>query len=140
MTRHSAFLLMVTTAVPIAAHGQSLFLGRVLTDSNAVIAGAQVFLNGPQNIQRTNALGEFRFTAVPAGDHIVGIRMPGFAPMVDTIEVADAGEVRREYKLARIETTLPKVPVTTTLLERKLSDFYERRGSGIGRFLDSAEF
>jgi hypothetical protein len=32
------------------------------------------------------------------------------------------------------------VPVTATLLDRKLNDFYERRRMGIGRFLDSAEF
>jgi hypothetical protein len=139
MTRHSAFLL-TTLAVPIVAHGQSVFLGRVLTDSGVAIAGAEVFLNGPQNIQRTNALGEFRFTTVPSGDHIVGVRMPGFAPRVDTIEVADAGEVRREYKLARIEATLPMVPVTATMLDRKLFDFHERRRMGAGRFLDSAEF
>ena len=140
MMRHSAVLLLAAAAIPIAARAQSVFFGRVLTDSGVVIAGAEVFLNGPQNIQRTNARGEFRFTAVPAGDHIVGVRTPGFAPAIDTIEVADAGEVRRDYRLARIETILPKVPVTTTLLDRKLSDFYERRRMGIGRFLDSAEF
>lgn len=123
-----------------AAYGQSLFVGRVLTDSGVPLVGAEVFLNGPQNIQRTNSLGEFRFTAVRAGEHTVGVRMPGFAPKIDTIEVAEAGEVRRDYRLARIEATLPEVPVTATLLDRKLSEFYERRRIGIGRFLDSAEF
>jgi carboxypeptidase-like protein len=140
MTRHFAFLILATTTLPIAAQAQSVFLGRVLTDSSVAIPGAEVFLNGPQNIQRTNGAGEFKFTAVPAGSHIVGIRMPGFAPMFDTILVADAGEVRREYRLARIEATLPEVPVTTTLLDRKLVEFHERRSLGIGRFLDSAEF
>lgn len=66
--------------------------------------------------------------------------MPGFAPRVDTIDVADAGEMRRDFKLTRIETTLPEVPVTATLLDRKLFEFYDRRKMGIGRFLDSAEF
>jgi hypothetical protein len=68
--------------------------------------------------------------------------MPGFAPKGDTIEVADAGEVRREYRLSRVlaTTTLPEVPVTATLLDRKLLEFHERRKFGIGRFLDSAEF
>jgi len=140
MTRHSAFLLLAAVTMPIAAQGQSVFVGRVLTDSGVVIAGAEVFLNGPQNIQRTDARGEFRFAAVRAGEHIIGVRMPGFAPKIDTIEVADAGEVRRDYKLARIEATLPEVPVTATLLDRKLFDFNERRRFGIGRFLDSAEF
>ena len=97
-------------------------------------------LNSPQHAQRTKANGEFRFTAVPAGEHIVGVRMPGFAPKIDTIDVADAGEVRREYRLSRIEATLPEVPVTASLLDRKLWEFHERRRFGIGRFLDSAEF
>ena len=140
MTRHSAVLLLATATVPIVAQGQSVFLGRVLTDSGVVIAGAEVFLNGPQNIQRTDIRGEFRFSAVRAGEHIIGVRKPGFAPRIDTIDVADAGEVRRDYKLERIEATLPEVPVTATLLDRKLFDFHERRRFGIGRFLDSAEF
>src|SRR5688572_16957603 len=140
MTRHSAFLLLAAATVPIAAQGQSVFLGRVLTDSGVVIAGAEVFLNGPHNIQRTDARGEFKFTAVRGGEHIVGVRMPGFAPSVDTIEVGDAGEVRREFRLTRIEATLPEVPVTATPLDRKLSEFRERQRMGIGRFLDSAEF
>jgi hypothetical protein len=122
-----------------AAQGSS-FIGRVLTDSGVPIAGAEVVLNGPQNSQRTNAKGEFRFTAVPAGEHIIGVRMPGYAPRIDTIEVAEAGEIHRDFRLSRIEATLPEVPVTATLLDRRLYEFHERRRFGIGRFLDSAEF
>jgi hypothetical protein len=66
--------------------------------------------------------------------------MPGFAPAIDTILVADAGEARREFRLSRIQVILPEVPVTTTIIDRKLADFYERRNYGMGRFLDSTEF
>ena len=118
----------------------AVIIGRVLSDSGVVIVGAEVVLNGPQNLLRTDDKGEFRFTRVPAGFQVIGVRMPGFAVRVDTIEVEDAGEIRREFKLSRIETTLPKVPVTTTPLDRKLVEFYERRKLGVGRFLDSAEF
>ena len=124
---------------PIHAQG-SVFVGRVFSDSGQVLVGAEVLLNGPQNSLRTNEKGEFRFAAVPSGLQIVGVRMFGYAPKVDTVEVADAGEVRREYKLSRIETTLPRVPVTATVLDRKLFEFYDRRKFGMGRFLDSAEF
>lgn len=141
MTRHSAFLLLAAAAWPLAAFGQgSAFTGRVLTDSGVAIPGAEVSLPALQRTQRTNAKGEFAFSAVPAGEQIVGVRMPGFAPKTDTIEVADAGEVRREFKLARIDATLPLVPVTATMLDRKLSEFHSRRKFGMGRFLDSAEF
>ena len=138
-----SFLGVAATASALAslAHAQgSIIAGRVLTDSGMILVGAEVVLNGPQNLQRTNEKGEFRFSAVPAGYQIVGVRMPGFAPKVDTVEVADAGEVRREFKLSRIETSLPEVPVTATLLDRKLFEFHERRRFGVGRFLDSAEF
>ena len=128
------------TSIAPAAGAQSSIIGRVLSDSGMVLVGAEVVLNGPQNLQRTDEKGEFRFTRVPSGRQIVGVRMPGFAPRVDTIDVADAGELRRDFKLTRIETTLPRVPVTATPLDRKLLEFHERRRLGIGRFLDSAEF
>ena len=136
--------LTAATVLAVAApetNAQSVFTGRVLTDSGVPLAGAEVFLNGPQNIQRTNDAGEFRFTNVPAGDHIVGVRITGFVPKIDTIEVAEAGEVRREYKLARIETTLPRVPVTAAApADAKLFEFNERKRLGVGRFLDSAQW
>ena len=132
--------LFCLTMVTQVAQSQAVIVGRVLTDSGMVLVGAEVVLNGPENLQRTDEKGEFKFVRVPAGRQVVGVRMPGYAPRVDTIEVADAGELRREYKLSRIETTLPEVPVRTTLLDRKLFDFHERRKLGIGRFLDSAEF
>lgn len=127
-------------ATSVEAQG-SLFTGRVLVDSvRTPLAGAEVILLALTQTQRANELGEFRFTGIPAGEHVVHVRMPGYAPKVDTIEVADAGEVRREYRLTRIETTLPEVPVKASLLDRKLYDFHERRRMGVGRFLDSAEF
>lgn len=141
---HSRSILAITAilgafASPSHAQG-SVLAGRVFSDSGMLVVGAEVVLNGPHNLQRTNDKGEFKFTAVPAGLQIVGVRMPGFAPKVDTIEVADAGEIRRDYKLARIATTLPNVPVTATILDRKLFEFYDRRKFGMGNFLDSAEF
>ena len=136
--RPLALISIVLVAPAVHAQG-STFMGRVLTDSGVAIAGAEVVLTPPPMTQRTNGRGEFRFVELTAGDYIVSVRMPGFAPKADTIEVADAGEVRGEYRLSRIET-LPEVPVTASLLDRKLWEFHERRRFGVGRFLDSAEF
>jgi hypothetical protein len=135
--------LCLTTAVHTAGAQVAVIIGKVLSDSGMVLVGAEVVLNGPQNLQRTDDKGQFRFSRVPAGFQIIGIRMAGFAPKIDTIEVEDAGELRREFRLSRIETTLPRVPVTATskLLDLKLAEFHERRKTlGGGRFLDSAEF
>ena len=139
MKRRYVIIAFVTLAPGAHAQG-STFAGRVLTDSGAPLAGAEVVIAKLQKSELTNEKGEFSFSVLPAGFHAVGTRMSGFAPKGDTIEVADAGDIRREYRLTRIETVLPEVPVTTTLLDRKLSDFHERRRVGIGRFLDSAEF
>ena len=136
-------LLCLTITAQAAGAQASVIIGRVVNDSGVPLAGAEVVLNGPKNLQRTNEKGEFTFTRVPSGFQIIGVRMTGFAPRVDTIEVEDAGEIRRDFRLSRIETTLPRVPVTATskLLDLKLAEFHERRKtSGGGRFLDSAEF
>jgi carboxypeptidase family protein len=142
MRRLTVLLVAIVTVVHVARAQGSSFSGRVLTDSGVPIPGAQIVLAALQRAERTNAQGVFRFDSLPAGSHVVGIRAPGYAPRGDTIDIADAGEVRREYRLARIEatTTLPEVPVTATLLDRKLIEFRERRRLGVGRFLDSAEF
>jgi hypothetical protein len=147
MSKRTPNLMLPLTGliVAICAHAAgaqgSTFFGRVLTDSGMILVGAEVVLNGPQNMQRTNERGEFRFTAIPGGYHVVGVRMPGYAPRIDTIEVEGAGEIQRNYRLARRDaTTLPEVPVTVPLLDRKLVEFHERRKGGVGRFLDSTEF
>jgi hypothetical protein len=133
-------LIVAISANAAGAQG-STFFGRVLSDSGMILVGAEVVLNGPQNMQRTNERGEFRFTTVPGGYHVVGVRLPGYAPRIDTIEVEDAGEIQRNYRLSRLDATkLPEVPVTTSPLDRKLFEFLERRKGGVGRFLDSAEF
>lgn len=132
-----AALAALLLVAPAHAQG-STFSGRVLTDSGLPLAGAEVVLGAKRT--NTGAKGEFRLTSLIAGEHAVLVRMPGFAPKVDTIDVADAGEVRREYRLPRIQATLPEVPVTTTLTDRRLADFYSRKQFGMGRFLDSTQF
>ena len=137
----SHYLLAPVAALLLAAtaHAQgSTFAGRVLTDSGLPLAGAEIVLGAKRT--NTGAKGEFRLTSLSAGEHSVLVRMPGFAPQVDTIEVADAGEVQREYRLSRIQSILPEVPVTTTLTDRRLADFYSRKQFGMGRFLDSTQF
>lgn len=133
-----AMSLCLTTTV----HGQgSAFAGKVVADSSLTpLAGVEVFIEKLGRVERTNERGEFRIATLPAGEYPVLIRLAGFAPKRDTIVMAVAGEVRRDYRLPQIRATLPEVPVTTTLLDRKLAEFHERRRMGIGRFLDSAEF
>ena len=116
----------------------SAFTGRVLTDSGLPLAGAEIVANAKR--ARSNAKGEFKLTSLVAGEHLVLVRMPGYSPKADTIEVADAGEVRREYRLSRTQAILPEVRSTTTLTDRRLEQFYSRKQFGMGRFLDSTEF
>ena len=73
--RAAALIFICAIASTANAQG-STFFGRVLSDSGMILVGAEVVLNGPRNLQRTNERGEFRFTAVPGGYHVVGVRMP----------------------------------------------------------------
>ena len=135
----AGILTVVTTMLnALTADAQSTFSGRVLTDSGSPIAGAEVLVSNQRT--STSAKGEFRVTSLTADFYVVLVRMPGYAPKSDTIEVADAGEVRREYRLSRIQAILPEVPIVTTLTDRRLADFYERKKYGMGRFLDSTQF
>jgi hypothetical protein len=132
-----SLLAVALIATSVQAQG-SRFSGRVLTDSGVPLIGAEVVLAGQR--ARTNSIGQFRLDSLRTGEHVVLVRMPGYAPKGDTIEVAEAGEVRREYRLSRTLAILPEVPVTTTLVDRMLADFNSRRRFGAGRFLDSTEF
>jgi hypothetical protein len=131
--------LLAFAALAPSVHAQgSRFTGRVLTDSGVPLIGAEVVLAAQRT--RTNSIGQFRLDSLRTGEYVVVVRMPGYAPKGDTIEVEEAGEVRREYRLSRTLAILPEVPVVTTLVDRMLADFHDRRRFGAGRFLDSTEF
>ena len=117
-----------------------MFHGRVLADSSEVpIPGVEVSLPIRGFKVTTDSLGRFRLVGIPAGQRRVTVRKLGFLPAIADVDFPRGDSLEADFLLSPIVTTLGEVAVTTTLLERKLEPFLERRRFGIGRFMDARE-
>jgi hypothetical protein len=132
---------MLSVALTSGAMAQTAMLtGTVLRDSAGhQLAAAEVLLPGLNRRVTANWAGEFKMGQLPAGRHAILIRHVGFAPLSDTIEVADGAKVDREFVL--LEQPVPLEQVNVRAPERKyispgLRDFEERRKQGFGYFVD----
>jgi hypothetical protein len=121
----------------------AMLTGTVFRDSAGhQLAAAEVLLPDLNRRATANWAGEFRIVQIPAGRHAVVIRHVGFAPLVDTIEVANGANVDREFVLVEQPTRLD--PVSVKAPEKKyispaLQDFEERRKAGSGHFIVEEE-
>ena len=128
---------MACCAFPLGAQS-AVLTGTVVRDSSgAPIADAEVSIPSLNRSTRTNYRGEFRLNALPAGALAVVVRLPGFAPLTDSITFADGARIDREFSLRAQPVTLDTVRTSTP--ERKyispnLRDFEERRTSGRGGY------
>jgi hypothetical protein len=117
-----------------------MITGTVLRDSAGhQLEGAEVLLPDLKRRVVANWAGEFRIGQLPAGRHAILVRHVGFAPLVDTVDVADGVKVDREFIL--VEQPVPLEQVNVKAPERKyispaLRDFEERRKQGFGHFID----
>jgi hypothetical protein len=131
-------LALLAVAVPAAAQ-TSAIVGTVFRDSaDHRLSEAEISIPALSRSTTTNYLGEFRFSRLPAGRHVLIIRHIGFAPLVDSVTVADAAMVEREYVLRAQPVRLDSVRITAA--EKKyispgLQEFEERRKQGFGRFI-----
>jgi len=70
------------------------------------------------------------------------VRHVGFAPLYDTITVADGARIEREFMLSEQATQLDSVRVTAAVrknISPALTDFEARRKSGFGHFITEDE-
>jgi hypothetical protein len=136
-------VLAVLASASIARAQTAVLTGTVLRDSAGhQLAAAEVLLPDLNRRILANWAGEFKIVQLPAGRHAIVIRHVGFAPLIDTIEVAEGAKVDREFVLAEQPTQLD--PVSVKAPEKKyispaLQDFEERRKGGAGHFIDEAE-
>jgi len=129
----SAYLLAALS--PVRAQTTATLVGRVIADSTRQpVSGARITLTSDISTE-SDSLGNYRFSNVSFGSYRVTVRRLGFAPFSTTIEVEDDA-MSLDLRLTALALDLPEVEVRTTLLDRKLSGFVERRRFGIGRFLD----
>lgn len=115
--------------------------GRVLrAGSSSPIAGAEVTLT-PRGVRAvTDAAGEFRFDAVPAGYIMIHVRRIGFAADSLGVQLPLAAPI--DIELRETVQNLDTVSVSgreDALARGKLAGFHERKKFGIGRFLEEKD-
>jgi hypothetical protein len=119
----------------------SALAGRVVrAGSMAPIVGAEVTLM-PRGVHAvTDAAGEFRFDAVPAGYVMIHVRRIGFEPDSLGVQLPLAAAIDIELRETVQELDTVSVSGREDVLARgKLAGFYERKQFGIGRFLEEKD-
>ena len=137
-----SILLLCGVLHAARAHAQQTTLaGRVVrSGTNVGIPGAEVILT-PRNARvLTDAAGEFRFDAVPAGYVMVHVRRIGFAPESLGVNMPMAAAIDIELreaaqKLDTVSVSVREEPIAAG----KLAGFYERKQAGFGKFVEAKE-
>jgi hypothetical protein len=116
--------------------------GRVVSDSNAAIAGAQVFIEGRDSSVLTGADGSFSLREVPPGSRMITVAATGYPAMASQVDVLYENtpsvtvQMQRGFTIAGLEGL--NVTERTTI-RRSRRDFEERRSDGRAWFVDSSE-
>jgi CarboxypepD_reg-like domain len=128
----AAVLGVLTLAgLPARATAQKGVIGGTVYRDTAdhVLAGVEITIPALKRHLLSDTAGDFHFTAVPAGRYSMLFRHLGFAPLVDTVVVADDKPVDREYVLAEQAVRLDAVNTTAkerTYINPQYNDFLER--------------
>jgi hypothetical protein len=105
------FLLAPT--LPLGAQERGSVVGIVLDDlSGKPVAGAQVTLIGTDLRATVNEAGEFMFPNVPAGSVSVRIERPGYAALLERIDLEPDGVADFEVYLQPLAVLLDELLVT----------------------------
>lgn len=136
----------MSIAFPLSAMNAQAgsIIGRVVDDaSNATIANAEVTLTDLKRSTRSDSVGRFLITAIPAGKHAIVVRLVGYTVLEASLDFAPGATLDADFPLTRTTTKLAKVNVvgeTAKRYEMQLAEFEERRQSGIGKFLTADIF
>jgi hypothetical protein len=113
------------------------FSGTVLADSAGVaIDRAEVLLRDLGRSVLTDRRGQFRFSDVPIGPHILAIRAVGYQPFLGSVQLDARRTVDQKYLLPRAAQTLAAVEIEGEGLPQ---EFEERRSAGLGAFLTAKD-
>lgn len=108
--RVPAFAIAALFIGPAAAGAQT-FTGRIIdaTDS-AVVSGAEVRVTGARRT-RSNGLGTFMVFGLGEGRHAFSVRLLGYAPFDDTLDVVAGMNLTRDVFLVRVPALLSQIDV-----------------------------
>ncbi len=119
--------------------GDGRLTGVVVTAvEGAPVAGARVGIrDGPET--SANERGEWTLTDAPLGTRMLEVRAVGYFPEHRAVDVI-AGAAPVRSALYTVKSVLDTVTVTaSTVRDRNLKDFHERRSNGLGHYLTPAD-
>ena len=107
-------------------------IGRLVDrETGRPVATAAVSVLGRPAEAESDRQGLFRLTGVPAGQHELGIRRLGYAPLRHTVDVTSGLTTELEIGLVREPVGLEPLVVSTTRSRRlEIKGFYERKHWG----------
>jgi hypothetical protein len=106
------------------------------------LPGADVWLPALDVRKATDSLGVFHFEELPVGPQLVQTRRIGYLIQRDTLTLVAGRETRREYAMMAQGTMLDTMRTTadqSKSISPALRGFEDRRASGLGRFIGSAD-
>jgi len=147
VTRRSlaAIALGVSLVTPQAdAQSDATIAGRVVSKASTVpLSGAEVLLAPGNRRLVSDSAGRFRFDRVTPGNVTLLVRLIGFIPDSNYLEVRANEDVDVVVELRQSAQSLDTVKVAgreDVIVRGKLAAFYERKKFGIGRFIESDIF
>ena len=102
----AATAFLIGSAQGLAAQGFGSVTGFVRESAGSPLAGAEVTLDNKSTT--TNSLGGFRLDSLAVGNHIITIRLPGYAPLRSPI-VVRAGVWQYNFVLSPAAQQLPTI-------------------------------
>jgi len=113
------FVVLAGQAAPALALGAlaDTLRGRVVTPEGQPVAGADVVIAELDRRTRTASAGEFLFSRLPPGRITVVIRRPGYAPVVQQVELSGTAQLEivlpeAAFELEPVVVTGAREPVT----------------------------
>jgi hypothetical protein len=134
------FIAALCATLASAAGAQTgTFVGTVSRDSMGTAVGqAEVQLPELKLTYTTNWQGEFQFTKVPVGRHLVTVRAIGFQPFLDTIEVKPGATLDGDIVLTAAPVDLAAQHTIASAVAKRLppglQEMEDRRKTHMGGF------
>ena len=125
---------LIGAAPVLAAQSPRLLILARDAQSNTPLSGVHLQLDGRALDDTTDAGGIARILGVPPGQHVVYLRLRGYAPDSLSVATADTGTTTAEGLLRLFVPSLPTVATTGQRVDTRLQGFERRRAMGGGFF------
>jgi hypothetical protein len=125
---------------PAAGLGTARLTGKVVNNAGKPLAGARVQLEGTTRAAVTRPNGDFVLDSLPAGTQNVTVRLLGFAPVEEAVDLISREPRNMTIKMTEFVPVLETVRVTAAR-ERALDavGFTRRQRTGQGHYMDGDE-